>query len=449
MKKKLLAAVAAAVFAVGGVTTGLVVQRSGTISPKIVYRPGSVSTTNANNYVVPASYMGNTIYNDCSHAVATVLNAWMATVPDGSTIQFAANGCYLLDNALQLQSRNNLTISGNGATFDSGLTEGQTGTKDYVPWYVNGGTNITLKNMSVVGTSTALPHCVGDGCGTSTICQPSGAFEFQYGVEYAGTVGGNITNVNISQMCGEFIDFYPYCNGSFTISGGCQGTEIWTDPVENVIVNGGTDSVAGQQGLVVTDASNVTFENVNASWIGANGIDVEPDTTIGYTNGLTFDNNTFTGVGDSMFNESGGGDLGSGNVTVDNNTWTAAVGCDPLAAVNASGVSPVPSGFTIDNNTGAPLALQYSVANVDNVQLEGNSTTYTGGTSCFNYAVSASNIVNATMTGNVFYANPGSTLNQPTAVYSASNVTGTVQICGNTVAKGSGRLPLAQQPVAC
>lgn len=437
----------------GGTSTGLVLSHhpgTGVISPKIVYR--TPSSAPANVYNVPASYMGTPIYADCSAGDATVLNSWLASLPDGASaaaptiINFAASGCYQVNGALQLVNRNNLTISGNGATFNTTNTEGQSGTKYWMPWYINGGTNISLSNMTLVGTSTAPASCVGDGCGTSTICQPSGAFEFQVGLEYAGTDGGNVTDVNISQSCGDFIDFYPYCTGAFTISGGCGGSNLWTQPAENITVTGGTDSVAGRQGMSVVDGEDITVQNTSQSWVGQDGIDVEPDSTLGYTNNLTFTGNTFTGIGNSAFNESGGGDLGSGNVAFNNNTWTASVACAPLANVNASGVSPVPSGFTFSGNAGSVYGLQYTITDVNSVSITGNTNTYTGGVNCFDYAVTAATVNTITVTGNVFAVWPavGGLPNKPHSIFqSLSTVTGTITNCGNQTVNGP------QQPKGC
>ena len=71
--------------------------------------PVGAATTVA---AVPAS-----IPSDCSRDVSAELLAWIASVPDGSTLRFAANGCYRVDRTLTIQYRNGLTFEGNGATF--------------------------------------------------------------------------------------------------------------------------------------------------------------------------------------------------------------------------------------------------------------------------------------------------------------------------------------------
>ena len=61
---------------------------------------------------VPAS-----IPSDCSRDVSAELAAWIASLPDGSTLSFTARGCYRVDRTLRVQHRNRLTFEGNGATF--------------------------------------------------------------------------------------------------------------------------------------------------------------------------------------------------------------------------------------------------------------------------------------------------------------------------------------------
>src|ERR1700730_15470159 len=59
---------------------------------------------------VPAS-----IPSDCSRDVTPNLLAWIGSVPDGSVLQFARNGCYRIDGTLRIEGRDNLTFGGNGA----------------------------------------------------------------------------------------------------------------------------------------------------------------------------------------------------------------------------------------------------------------------------------------------------------------------------------------------
>src|SRR4051794_18242648 len=49
--------------------------------------------------------------------VSVPMAAFLASVPDGSTIGLAANSVYRMEKTLVISKRHNLTIRGNGATF--------------------------------------------------------------------------------------------------------------------------------------------------------------------------------------------------------------------------------------------------------------------------------------------------------------------------------------------
>lgn len=413
-------------------------------------------------YQVPASYGGTNIPNDCSGNVAGVLNSWMASVPNNSTIQFASNGCYEAANPIVLTNRTNLIIDGNGSTFKLSTAQGLAGTQGLINWAINGGTNITLENMTIQGASTATKTCGAQGCGGNTTCQPNSAYEYQYGIDWMGTNGGTATSVNITNVCGDFIDFSPYCKGSVTARYGCQqGNNVWTQPATNIIINGGTDYIAGRQGMSPIDANGVTIENVNMSYVAANGVDIEPSTTIGYEENITVGGigvgNTFSYLTASMVNESGGGDLGSGNVNVIGNTQTSPQADVPAVNIEASGVSPTPSGFTIQSNNISAFGWQFQVGYVNNVTIGGaglgNTNTYAGGGYDYSYAVTAADVVNMNVSYNNFYGSattyaptlvtPSGNVNNPPVYHQPATITGTVINCNNTTYTGTG------QPTTC
>lgn len=74
-------------------------------------RPFAAPVTTA-TYTVPSN-----ITHDGSSSAASALNSWIATVPDGSIIDFAIAGAtYRLDAALDFNNRHNLVVRGNGST---------------------------------------------------------------------------------------------------------------------------------------------------------------------------------------------------------------------------------------------------------------------------------------------------------------------------------------------
>src|SRR5437879_3489445 len=56
---------------------------------------------------------------DCSVDVTTALNDWVAGAPDGATLQFGENACYLVEGTLVVKDRHGLTFDGNGATLQA------------------------------------------------------------------------------------------------------------------------------------------------------------------------------------------------------------------------------------------------------------------------------------------------------------------------------------------
>src|SRR5436309_5344978 len=99
-----------------------------------------------------ATYTAPTeIAADCSVDVSAALTSWVATVPDNSVISFPTNGCYRIDGTVELDGRNGLDFEGNGSTF----TATTVGDGNRAHWRFVGGSQITVRNMTVVGSDAA------------------------------------------------------------------------------------------------------------------------------------------------------------------------------------------------------------------------------------------------------------------------------------------------------
>ena len=61
---------------------------------------------------VPAS-----IVSDCSADVSTTLAQFLNSVPDGTTVNFAAGGCYRVEREMDLTAKTGVVLDGNGATL--------------------------------------------------------------------------------------------------------------------------------------------------------------------------------------------------------------------------------------------------------------------------------------------------------------------------------------------
>src|SRR4051812_33828715 len=131
------------------------------------------------------------IRSDCSVTVEDKLMAWLATVPDGSTVQFATNGCYGQDVAITLTGRNGLVIDGRGSEFRA-LTRGDSHRDN---WRFVGGSDITVQNLAVRGSD------------------PTGGYDetvqWQHGFSVEGVQRMTFTNVQGRGGWGGGVDIFP------------------------------------------------------------------------------------------------------------------------------------------------------------------------------------------------------------------------------------------------
>ncbi|MBV9279691.1 MAG: hypothetical protein JOZ41_06390, partial [Chloroflexi bacterium] len=140
------------------------------------------ATPTALVYTVPAS-----IPHDCSANVDPQLNSWLASVPNGATIEFPANGCYNQDGEIDVINKSNMTIEGNGSTFHA-TTQG---TYRRSNWVFREDSNVAAENMTVYGAEpdATITNGLKDG---SCYYHP---LEWQMGYDFQATSGGTLNNV--------------------------------------------------------------------------------------------------------------------------------------------------------------------------------------------------------------------------------------------------------------
>ena len=154
--------------------------------PPPTSNPTPTPTPPTNGLAVPSS-IDSTGASDASAA----LNAWIAKVPDGSTIVFKAGGKYRLDHGIKLVNRHHLTFIGNGATLKA---NGSGGTHTDTPFALWGGdTYITIKGFTIVGNNPT-------GLYTGT-----GGSENQMGVTVFGAKHVEIANNTIRNTWGDCV----------------------------------------------------------------------------------------------------------------------------------------------------------------------------------------------------------------------------------------------------
>lgn len=213
----------------------------------------------------PVATVPATIAGDCSRDVTAELSAWIASVPNGSTLQFGTNACYRVDGTLKIQYRHGLTFEGNGATFrafTSGreLPAGEARTRSMFNFWR--GSNLTVRNTIVRG---ANPN--------------AGTGDFAYvpalEAQTAYVIGG------VQHMLLDRVQAYDVY-GDFVLSG---------PATRHLVVRNSTFARNGRQGWTI-NGQDILFEN---NWIRQTRratVDIEPATVTAITRRVTIRNNT-------------------------------------------------------------------------------------------------------------------------------------------------------------
>jgi hypothetical protein len=216
----------------------------------------------------PKPVAGTVIPNSIDATGATdasaKLLAFIASVPDGSTIVFSAGGTYRLNHGLVLTNRRNLVFEGNGATLKA-MGSGSVVTDS--PFALDDGDNgITIRDFNLVG----------DNPDSGSAIYHSGA-ENQMGIALYGAKNVEIDNVTISHTWGDCL--YVAATGA---------GNIWSD---TVWFHDSSCSQAGRDGVAIVSGSHVTIQNNHFDTLGMHVLDIEPDTSIGGGTFVNFSTN--------------------------------------------------------------------------------------------------------------------------------------------------------------
>jgi Right handed beta helix region len=306
-------------------------------------------------YKPPASIKAN-----CSVAVDAKLNAWLATVPDSSTIQFGPGRCYGQDGTITLTGRHDLVIDGQGAEFRA-LTPGDSHRSN---WRFVGGANLTVQNLAVRGSD------------------PQGAYdptiEWQHGFSVEGVQGMTLTGVQVRETWGDGIDLY---RSSFSPTCGDDASSA-----RNVVIDGATLERNGRQGLAVVDAEYVTLRNSTVGPVAWWNVDLEADDTCDIARHVTIDHNSFGANRYGVLGSVGaGGAPQVGDVTFTNNTQTAPTGLPgecwaPVEVLSPDGLYR--DGYTFAGNTLLARRNAFEFRRLSNVTVNANTVTFDAASGC-------------------------------------------------------------------
>ena len=219
--------------------------------------PAGAAVTSA---IVPTS-----IAADCSRDVTAALNAWIASVPDNSTLAFTANGCFRVDGTLIIHRRSGLTFQGNNATFRQ-VTDGTELVKPKLirtrnVWSFEASAHLVVRNLTTFG---ANPHA---GMGELAY---SPRFEAQHAYLIEGTNDMLMDHVAAYDTYGDF---------------------VWVGPgTSNLTVRNSTFARNGRQGWSI-NGTNITFENNSITDTRRATIDIEPSSPTWISQNIWIRNN--------------------------------------------------------------------------------------------------------------------------------------------------------------
>jgi hypothetical protein len=320
---------------------------------------------------VPSSWPSN-----CTTDIEPYWASFISTVPNNAVITFPPNGCYGQNATLGIPYRLNITINGNGSTFDN-VSGWPT---NYSVWRASGGSNINFENMTINGSDPT--------------CAYNASYEWQYGIDYQATQGGTVNNVTINDVGGDFVEAeYD------------QNLSVYTSsPTENILVENSDFSCAGRMGVGLTDVNGFTMENTTISNVAWDAVDVEPDSPVEFGSNINITGDTFTNINFGLLSNGGQGwQPNIGNITFSGNTETnEAVACVTPISVGQDGAT-YRSTYTFTNNQFYAPGDGIDLAGADNVTISGNTIIFNslgcGGTA---YGVRMSDSHGVAITNNTF-----------------------------------------------
>lgn len=273
------------------------------------------------------------------------LNAFVATVPDGSIIAFPACATYRLDQGIQIANRHSLVFSGNGTTLRAG-TNAQASDQlaspfvlghQYGKWWQGGNTDIVIHDFVLVGNDRTP--------GTFTQGQ-----EGQANLEITGVDRVEIYNVTGSAAPGDFV----FING---VHG------VWVHDCQALTV--------GRTGGTIISGGDITFERNTFGVVGYCIFNIEPNMASEATYNARFLANTAISWDCAFFSVEGSHTGATiDGIVVDGNTVTG----DSIRTVIDNGGTARMKNVSFTNNTSVkaddgPVLV---FAHIDGLTVKGN-----------------------------------------------------------------------------
>jgi hypothetical protein len=288
----------------------------------------------------PKASVPQGIATDCSRDVTKELLAWIGSMPNGSTLSFAAKGCYRIDGTLRFEDRAGLVFEGNGATFKAGSE----GNRDRRHFWFFGGANLVIRNLTVMGANSKA------GTGDEAFRSDR---EFQHAFALQGVQAALLENVRASDVYGDFVYVGPDVGRGHKFQ--------WS---RKVIVQNSRFQRNGRQGIAVVAGEDVLISGNSLGQVRRATFDIEPTATHWGARNIQILNNTTT-AGRLIWLASGGRSHDVGDIKIAGNVMKAATGTPIIKVVAPDDGSQPPLGarrgpFIIENNVfivgGSPAA---------------------------------------------------------------------------------------------
>lgn len=217
------------------------------------------------DHVVPAS-----IPADCSRPVDADLSAFIASVPDGSSITFPPNACYAQDRSIVISDRNDLAINANGSTLKA-VTEGDPCRANV---RIRAGRNIRISGLTVRGIYTT---------GFDGPRPPAPASQCQHGFSFESTQGGQLVDSKAFDVIGDPVSIEPDQR---------KGDYCAVPPARDILVDRFYGANAGRT-VGITDGDGITIQNSYFGDLFDNGVDLEADVACEWMRNIKLLNNHF------------------------------------------------------------------------------------------------------------------------------------------------------------
>jgi hypothetical protein len=281
------------------------------------------------------------------------LNAFVATVPDGSAIAFPAGSTYRLDKGIQFANRHNLMFAGNGATLKVGASASGSDLlassfvlgHRYGGHWDGGNTDIVVRDFILVGNSP-----------TPGVFNASAEHLASFEVE--GGTRIEITGCRSSAYYGDFVKV------------GDNSASVW--------IHDNTVTSVGRNGGTIISGRDVTFEGNTFGVVGYCVFDVEPNTAGEATYNAQFLTNTAISWNCAFLSVEGSHTGATiDGVAANGNTVTG----DSIRTVIDNGGTARMKNISFTNNTGnkATDGPALVFAHVDALTVSGNVQPLTSG----------------------------------------------------------------------